>query len=40
VVKKAFSGRALLLSRIDGEDLVRPMNSDSIKKYYASQSIE
>jgi hypothetical protein len=29
-----------LLSRIDGEDLVRPMNADSIKKYYASQSIK
>jgi len=35
VVKKAFSGEALLLSRMDGEDLVRLVNSDSIKKYYA-----
>ena len=35
MVKKAFSGGALLLSRMDGEDLVRPVNSDSIKKYYA-----
>ncbi|KAG5226363.1 RNA-directed DNA polymerase (Reverse transcriptase), Ribonuclease [Salix suchowensis] len=35
VVKKSFSGRALLLSRMDGEDLVRPVNSDSVKKYYA-----
>jgi hypothetical protein len=35
VVKKAFSGGALLLSRMDGEDLVRPVNSYSIKKYYA-----
>jgi len=40
VVKKAFSGGALLLSRMDEEDLVKPMNADSIKKYYASQSIK
>ena len=40
VVKKAFSGGALFLSRMDGEDLVRPMNADSIKKYYASRSIK
>ncbi|KAL9340807.1 hypothetical protein Peur_067026 [Populus x canadensis] len=36
VVKKAFSGGALLLSRMVGEDLVKLMNVDSIKKYYAS----
>jgi hypothetical protein len=35
VVKKAFSGGALLLSRMDEEDLVRPVTFDSIKKYYA-----
>jgi hypothetical protein len=35
VVKKAFSGGALMLSRMDGEDLVRPVNSDSVRKYYA-----
>jgi hypothetical protein len=29
-----------LLSRMDGEDLVKPVNADSIKKYYASQSIK
>jgi hypothetical protein len=40
VVKKAFSGGVLLLSRMDGEDLVRPVNADSIKKYYASRSIK
>jgi hypothetical protein len=34
VVKKAFSGGALLLSRMDREDLVRPVNSDSVRKYY------
>ena len=33
-VKKAFSGGALKLSRMDGEDLARPVNSDSVKKYY------
>jgi hypothetical protein len=38
VVKKAFSGGAL--SRMNGEDLVRPVNADSIKKYYASRSIK
>jgi hypothetical protein len=40
MVKKAFSGGALLLSRMDWEDLVRPVNADSIKKYYASGSIK
>ena len=40
MVKKAFSGRALLLSRMDGEDLVRPVNADSIKKCYASRSMK
>ena len=35
MVKKAFLGGALLLSWMDGEDLVRLVNSDSIKKYYA-----
>jgi len=33
-VKKAFSGGALKLSRMDGEDLARPVNSDSVKRYY------
>jgi hypothetical protein len=40
VVKKVLSGGALMLSRMDGEDLVKPMNADSIKKYYASQSVK
>jgi hypothetical protein len=35
MVKKAFSRGALLLSRMDEEDLLRPVNSNSIKKYYA-----
>ncbi|XP_061945039.1 uncharacterized protein LOC133669048 [Populus nigra] len=34
VVKKAFSGGALLLTRMDGDDVSRPVNSDSVKKYY------
>jgi hypothetical protein len=34
VVKKAFSGGALLLTRMDGDDLPRHVNSDSVKKYY------
>jgi len=34
IVKKAFSGGALQLSRIDGEDLAKPVNSDSVKRYY------
>jgi hypothetical protein len=40
LVKKAFSGGAILLFRMDGEDLVKPMDADSIKKYYTSQSIK
>jgi hypothetical protein len=35
VVKKAFSGGALKLARMDGGDLARPMNYDSVKRYYA-----
>jgi hypothetical protein len=35
VLKKVFSRGALLLSRMDGHDLPRPVNSDSVKKYYA-----
>jgi hypothetical protein len=34
IVKKAFSGGALILTGMDGEDLSRPVNSDSVKKYY------
>jgi hypothetical protein len=34
-VKKAFFGGALLLIIIDGYDLLRPVNSNSVKKYYA-----
>jgi hypothetical protein len=35
VVKKAFSGGALILTNMDGKDLPRPINSDVVKKYYA-----
>jgi hypothetical protein len=35
VVKKAFSGGALILTNMDGKDLPRPVNSDVVKKYYA-----
>ena len=35
VVKRAFSGGALILTNMDGEDLSNPINSDAVKKYYA-----
>ena len=35
VVKKAFSGGALILTNMDGDELAYPTNSDSVKKYYA-----
>ncbi|KAK5786402.1 hypothetical protein PVK06_041038 [Gossypium arboreum] len=35
VVKKAFSGGALILAEMDGKILSNPVNSDSIKKYFA-----
>ncbi|KAK8517059.1 hypothetical protein V6N13_092337 [Hibiscus sabdariffa] len=35
VVKKAFSGGALILTEMDGKDLPNPVNSDVVKKYYA-----
>ena len=35
VVKKAFSRGALILTNMDGEDLPHPINSDSVKKFYA-----
>nr|XP_027189420.1 protein NYNRIN-like [Cicer arietinum] len=35
VVKKAFSGGALILAEMDGDDLPLPVNSDAVKKYYA-----
>ncbi|KAK8703732.1 hypothetical protein V6N13_047378 [Hibiscus sabdariffa] len=35
VVTKAFSGGALILAEIDGEELQNPVNSDSVKRYHA-----
>ena len=35
IVKRAFSGGALILKDMDGEDVPLPVNSDSVKKYYA-----
>jgi len=35
VVKKAFSGGALLLTNMDDKELPSPVNSDIIKQYYA-----
>ena len=35
VVKRAFSGGALILTEMDGNDLPSPINSNIVKKYYA-----
>nr|KYP73671.1 hypothetical protein KK1_006318 [Cajanus cajan] len=35
VVKRAFSGGALILTNMDGDELTYPVNSDVVKKYYA-----
>ena len=35
VVKKAFSGGALVLTNMDDEELPSPVNSDIVKRYYA-----
>jgi hypothetical protein len=34
IVNKVFFRGALILTRMDGEDVVRPVNSNSVKKYY------
>lgn len=34
VVKRAFSGGALILTTMDGEELSRPVNSDTVKQYF------
>ena len=34
VVKRAFSGGALILTEMDRNELPSPINSDSVKKYY------
>jgi len=35
VVKKSFSGGALILTKMDGEELPFLVNSDVVKKYNA-----
>ena len=35
VVKKVFSGGALILATMDGEEITRPVNADAVKKYFA-----
>jgi len=35
VVKKAFLGGALVITKMDGEELHLPVNSDAVKKFYA-----
>ena len=35
LVKRAFSGGALVLTNMDGEELPSPVNSDVVKQYYA-----
>ena len=35
VVKKAFSGGALILIEMDGKEFPSPINTDIVKKYYA-----
>ena len=35
VVKRAFSGGALMLTTMAGEDFTRPVNSDAVKKYFS-----
>ena len=32
--KRAFSGGALVLTNMDGEELPLPVNSDAVKRYY------
>ncbi|KAL0551323.1 hypothetical protein IC582_010409 [Cucumis melo] len=35
IVKRAFSGGALILTNMDGDDLPNPISADYVKKYYA-----
>ena len=35
VVKRVFSGGALVLTNMDGKELPSPVNSDVVKRYYA-----
>ena len=35
VVKHVFSGGAMILTTMDGDDLPHPANVDTVKRYYA-----
>ncbi|KAI5414754.1 hypothetical protein KIW84_040280 [Lathyrus oleraceus] len=35
VVKRDFSSGALILTTMDGEEFIRPVNADAVKKYFA-----
>ena len=35
VVKNIFSGGAMILTTMDGDDLPHPVNVDIVKRYYA-----
>ena len=35
IVKKSFSGGALILKTMDGEECPHPMNTDAVKKYFS-----
>ena len=35
VIKNIFSGGAMILTTMDGDDLPHPVNADIVKRYYA-----
>ena len=35
VIKKIFSSGAMILTTMDGEDFLHPVNADIVKRYYA-----
>ena len=35
VVEKVFSGGAMILTTMDGDDFPQPVNADIVKRYYA-----
>ena len=37
VIKSIFSGGAMILTTIDGDDLSHPVNKDIVKKYYTKR---
>ncbi|PNX83796.1 hypothetical protein L195_g039844, partial [Trifolium pratense] len=34
IVKRVFSGGAMILATMDGDELPRPVNADAVKKYF------